>query len=229
MLRLEDVGLGLGAFHLSVDLNLQQGARLAVMGASGSGKSTLLSLVAGFMLPDLGRIHIAGQDVTDWPVAARPVSILFQDGNLFPHLDVFDNVALGVDPNLRLSAIDRDRIMASLNKVGLRDFASRKPADLSGGQQSRVALARMLIRDKPLAVLDEPFAALDPGLRREMLDLLDTLCAETGLTVVMVTHDLRDAQHLCDRIVLLDNGKVVLDDRLDAALGRMPDTLSAWR
>ena len=228
MLRFEDVVVLQGAFTLRAEVEVPVGARGARMGASGSGKSTLLSTLAGFTLPDAGRIWIDGQDVTEKDVAARPLSILFQDGNLFPHLSVFDNVALGRDPRLRLSTADREAVEAALNQVDLGGFGGRKPADLSGGQQSRVALARLLLRQQPLALLDESFAALDPGLRREMLDQVKALCEAQGLTLVMATHDLRDAERLCDNLILLDAGKVVLDQPLAEAVDSQAPALQPW-
>lgn len=211
MLQLDDVALTQDGFTLALSASVEAGARVAVLGPSGSGKSTLLSLIAGFARPDRGRILWQGRDITDAPVATRPISILFQDGNLFPHLSVFDNVALGVRPDLRLSPDQRDRVAQSLTDVGLGDMGGRRPATLSGGQQARVGLARMLLRDRPLALLDEPFAALDPGLRAEMLALLKSLSERRGLTLLMACHDLRDAERLCDRLWLLEDGKLVLD------------------
>lgn len=211
MLQLDDVALTQDGFVLSLSARVAAGERVAVLGPSGSGKSTLLSLIAGFVRPDLGRILWDGTDITEALVAARPISILFQDGNLFPHLTVFENVALGLRPDLRLSRPERDRVTDSLDQVGLGGFAERRPATLSGGQQARVGLARMLLRDRPLALLDEPFAALDPGLRAEMLALLKSLSERRGLTLLMACHDLPDAERLCDRLWLLEDGKLVLD------------------
>ena len=228
MLQLDQLCLRQGSFTLEASLHIPKGARVALMGESGSGKSTLLSTIAGFFLPDEGRILMDGTDVTHVPVGDRPLSILFQDGNLFPHLTVFDNVALGVSPRLDLDESARRAVEESLAAVGLESFGTRKPAALSGGQQSRVALARMLLRRRPLTLLDEPFAALDPGLRREMLALLRTLCDETGQTLILATHDLRDAQALCDRLLLLEDGKVVLDEGLAEAVVRAPDALKPW-
>lgn len=228
MLELDQIDLTQGDFRLRASLSLDKGRGLGVMGASGSGKSTLLNLLAGFLTPDTGRITMAGRDVTDLPVADRPISIMFQDNNLFPHLSVSDNVALGIAPNLRLSPADQARVADSLAKVGLQDFGPRRPADLSGGQQSRVALARMLVRDRPIALFDEPFAALDPALRHEMVDLVRETCVKAGQTVIMVSHDMGDVSALCDRVLLLDHGDVVLDMTVAQALEDRPAPLAPW-
>lgn len=228
MLQLDNLALTQDGFTLSLSASVDPSTRVAVLGPSGSGKSTLLSLIAGFLQPDLGRILWDGADITEAVVAARPMSILFQDGNLFPHLSVFDNVALGLRPDLRLSPDQRDRVAQSLSDVGLGEMGDRRPATLSGGQQARVGLARLLLRDRPLALLDEPFAALDPGLRAEMLALLKSLSARRGLTLIMACHDLRDAERLCDRLWLLEDGKLVLDAPM-AGLRDAPDpVLQPW-
>lgn len=228
MLSLDKLRFAQDGFTLSLSGRIARGERVALLGASGSGKSTLLSLIAGFERAEAGRILWEGTDITAAPVAARPVSILFQDGNLFPHLTAFDNVALGLRPDLRLSAEDRDRVADSLSQVGLRDHAGKRPAALSGGQQARVALARMLLRDRPLALLDEPFAALDPGLKTEMLALVRELCAARGLTLLMACHDLRDAERLCDRLWLLEDGAKVLDLGLSGLRDDPPEGLRPW-
>ncbi|WP_416914993.1 MAG: ATP-binding cassette domain-containing protein [Roseicyclus sp.] len=228
MLSLDDLRLTQDGFTLALSGDVAAGERVALLGASGSGKSTLLSLIAGFDWPDRGRILWDGQEITRAPVAGRPVSILFQDGNLFPHLTVVDNVALGLRPDLRLSEADRARVEDALARVGLAGLGGRKPAALSGGQQARVALARMLLRDRPLALLDEPFAALDPGLKTEMLALVRELCVDRGLTLIMACHDLRDAERLCDRLWLLEDGAKVLDVALEGLRDAPPGVLRAW-
>lgn len=228
MLSLDDLRLTQDGFTLALSGDVAAGERVALLGASGSGKSTLLSLIAGFDWPDQGRILWDGQEITRAPVAGRPVSILFQDGNLFPHLTVVDNVALGLRPDLRLSEADRARVEDALARVGLAGLGGRKPAALSGGQQARVALARMLLRDRPLALLDEPFAALDPGLKTEMLALVRELCVDRGLTLIMACHDLRDAERLCDRLWLLEDGAKVLDVALEGLRDAPPGVLRAW-
>lgn len=228
MLTLDDLSFTQDGFTLSLSGKMATGERLALLGPSGSGKSTLLSLIAGFEWPDAGQLAWNGRDITQAAVADRPVSILFQDGNLFPHLDVFDNVALGLRATLRLSGLERERVEDSLTQVGLAGYGARRPAALSGGQQARVALARMLLRDRPLALLDEPFAALDPGLKTEMLALVADLSDARGLTMVMACHDLRDAERLCDRVWLLEEGRKVLDVPLTGLRDAPPEVLRAW-
>jgi thiamine transport system ATP-binding protein len=228
MLRLEGVDLRLGDFRLSVDATVGRGERVAVLGASGSGKSTLLSLLAGFVLPVAGRITWEGRDLTALSPAERPMSILFQDGNLFPHLTVAQNVGLALRRDLRLSGAERAQVDDTLEQVGLMGMGARRPAGLSGGQQGRAALARLLLQDRPIALLDEPLAALDPGLRTEMLRLLRSLWEARGLTYVMATHDLRDAERLCDRVWLLEEGRVVLDRPVAGLREDAPEVLRDW-
>jgi thiamine transport system ATP-binding protein len=228
MLRLEDIHLHIGPFELALSAQVAPADRIAILGASGSGKSSLLSLIAGFHWPDHGRVLYGEHDITRHPVAARPVSILFQDGNLFPHMSAFDNVALGLRPDLRLSQGQKDQVAAALARVGLGGMGHRLPRDLSGGQQSRVAIARLVLRDKPLAVLDEPFAALDPGLRRDMVDLLHEICAEKCLGLIMATHDLRDAERMCNRLWYLERGRLMLDIPTLGLRDAPPPDLFAW-
>lgn len=205
----EAVTLKRGAFEARFDLSVARGRLVAVLGPSGSGKSTLLNLAAGFERPDSGRIRLLGLDVTEAPPAERPVSSIFQDNNLFAHLDAFTNVALGRHPGLRLTAADRSEVEAALAHVGLAGFSRRKPGTLSGGERQRVALARVLVRRKPVLLLDEPFAALDPGLRAEMLGLITELRCELALTVLMVTHDPDDATAIADEVAFVSAGRIV--------------------
>lgn len=181
------------------------GARVAVIGPSGAGKSTLLMALAGFV-PHGGRILWQGGDIGALPPGDRPLSILFQDQNLFPHLSVAQNLGLGLSPRLRLTPADHRRIAATLERVGLDGLGARKPGQLSGGQMGRAALARALLRARPILLLDEPFAALGPALKAEMLDLVAETATETGATVLMVTHDPADAQRFAGRTVLVADG-----------------------
>ncbi|PZP52778.1 MAG: thiamine ABC transporter ATP-binding protein [Agrobacterium fabrum] len=207
--EMDRVRLRLGAQDFEFDCAFPQGRITAVVGASGSGKSTLLNLVAGFELPDSGRVMIGGQDMTALDPSERPVSSIFQDNNLFAHLDIFTNVALGVSPGLKLQAPDRQRIDVALTRVGLDGFGKRLPGTLSGGERQRAALARALVRKKPVMLLDEPFAALDPGLRAGMTSLLLDLHVETKNTVIIVSHHPDDIKKLAQRVVFLDRGRVV--------------------
>jgi thiamine transport system ATP-binding protein len=228
MLALEGVELSLGAFRLALDAQIARGERVAVLGASGSGKSTLLSLLAGFLVPEAGRIVWDGTDITHAPPAGRPMSILFQDGNLFPHLSVTQNVGLALRSDLRMTADQDAQVAQVLDQVGLDGMGGRRPADLSGGQQGRAALARLMLQERPVVLLDEPLAALDPGLRTEMLRLLTSLWEARGLTYVMATHDLRDAERLCDRVWLLEEGRVVLDRPVAGLRDDAPEVLRDW-
>lgn len=202
MLTFEQAIISAGAFRLSADLLVEPSGITAVMGPSGAGKSTLLSAVAGF-LDATGVIRISGVAVQDLPPSERPLSILFQDSNLFPHMTAFQNVALGASPSLRLSPDQTQAVTEALRRVGLQGYETHKPSALSGGQQSRVALARILVRNKPLVLLDEPFAALGPALKAEMLDLVAEIAAERDLTVLMVSHDPSDARRIARQVILV--------------------------
>ena len=206
MLRLEGVAVRLGEFRLTADLAVPKGALCAVIGPSGSGKSTLLNTIAGFLAPEAGRITWEGADLADLPPGERPVSVIFQDQNLFPHLTVAQNVGLGLRPTLKLSPEERARVEAALGRVGLAGLGARRPAALSGGQQSRVALARMLLMARPVVLLDEPFSALGPALKAEMLDLVAELARETGATCLIITHEPADARRIASHVILVDEG-----------------------
>ena len=206
MLTLEDIRIEMDGFQLTADFAVAQGACVGVIGPSGAGKSTLLGAVAGFIPIASGDIRWQGKSISGLAPADRPISLLFQDNNLFPHLTAEQNVGLGLRPDLRLSSHQKEQVARALDRVGLRGLAARKPAALSGGQQSRVALARMLLRGKPLMLLDEPFSALGPALKAEMLDLVKELVVETGATLLMVTHDPQDAVRIAGETVLVAEG-----------------------
>ena len=178
------------------DLQIEAGERVAILGPSGAGKSTLLSLVAGFLAPVSGQILLNGADHSMTPPAKRPVSMLFQENNLFSHLTVRQNMGLGLHPGLKLSAQQKRELEDIARQVGLADCLDRLPSQLSGGQRQRVALARCLLRSQPILLLDEPFSALDPALRSEMLSLLDKVCGQRNLTLLMVSHNLDDAARI---------------------------------
>jgi len=217
-IAMTDVELRLGIHDFRFDCALPQGQIIAVAGPSGSGKSTFLNLLAGFEQPDRGRILLAGEDVTGKHPAERPVSLVFQDNNLFAHLDLFTNIGLGISPSLKLSTRDRQRVSEALVRVGLAGFERRKPGTLSGGERQRAAFARALVRDKPILLLDEPFAALDPGLRSGMVELLKTLHRETRNTVLIVSHDPAEVRRLADHAVFVDGGRIALSAPIAAFL-----------
>lgn len=217
---LENVRLRLGMQDFSFDCRIPKGAITAVAGPSGSGKSTLLNIIAGFETPDHGRLLIDGKDVSGFLPAERPVSLVFQDNNLFAHLDLFTNVGLGISPNLRLGAEERKMVSEALKRVGLEGFERRRPATLSGGERQRAAFARALVRRKPLLLLDEPFAALDPGLRSAMADLLEDLHRETRNSVVIITHDADEVARLAKHVLFIEQGRIAFAGPVDAFFER---------
>ena len=206
MLTLEGLDIRQGTFRLTADFSIDTGAQVAIVGPSGAGKSTLLSVISGFFMPIAGRVLWNRADMTANPPGARPLSMVFQDNNLFPHLTAFQNVGLGIKPSLRLDASEAARVQDALSRAGLKGLEDRKPAALSGGQQSRVTLARVLVRDKPLILLDEPFAALGPAMRVEMLDLVANLARAEGATLLMVTHHPADALRIADQTIVVAEG-----------------------
>jgi thiamine transport system ATP-binding protein len=207
MLALDRLLITQGDFRLEADLTVPAGTICAIVGPSGAGKSTLLNVIAGFFAAAEGRVLWNGAPLDNLPPGERPVSIVFQDNNLFPHLTAFQNVALGLRPSLKLKPEETRKVEDALARVGLAGLGARRPGELSGGQQSRVALARVLVRRKPLLLLDEPFAALGPALRAEMLDLVKTVASETGATVLMVSHDPDDARRIADLTLYLGEGR----------------------
>ena len=206
MIAFENLIVRSGDFTLSADFTIEPRRKIALLGASGAGKSTLLIALAGLMDIDAGRIIYDGQDITDLPPAQRPVSLLFQEHNLFAHLTVRQNIALGLRPDLRLSSAEWEQVEGALARVGLADYGTRLPAQLSGGQAGRAALARTLLRRKPVLCLDEPFAALGPALRYEMLDLVAEIVAETEATLLLVTHLPEDATYIAEQTIVVAEG-----------------------
>lgn len=228
MLRLENCRIMNGDYAVEADLEIAPGACVAVIGPSGAGKSTLVEAIAGFLPVTRGRVLWNGADLTRQPPGKRPVAMLFQDGNLFPHLTVAQNVGLGLHANLRLNQLEWDRVDAALARVGLGGMGGRKPAALSGGQQSRVALARVLVQGRDILLLDEPFAALGPALKAEMLDLVAELARESGATVLMVSHDPNDARRIADQVVLVAEGEAHPPRATAELLDNPPPALKAY-
>ncbi|HEX9523612.1 MAG TPA: ABC transporter ATP-binding protein [Reyranella sp.] len=192
-----------------VDLVIERGELFALLGGSGCGKTTLLRLLAGFEMPDAGRVVIDGQDMTGVPPHRRPVNMMFQSYALFPHMDVTENVGYGLRREGLPKAEIAARVAEALEQVRLSDYAARRPAQLSGGQRQRVALARALVKRPKLLLLDEPLAALDRKLREGTRFELVRLQEELGLTFVMVTHDQEEAMSMASRLAIMDLGRVV--------------------
>ena len=190
----------------NVSLTISDGELVTLLGPSGCGKTTLLRIVAGFIRPSEGRLLLQGRDVTRIPPHRRPVNMVFQRAALFPHLDVFENVAFGLRIG-RASDIEA-RVIEALRLVRLVGFERRRAHELSGGQLQRVALARALVNRPRVLLLDEPLAALDLRIRLEMEAELRRVHRETGATFVYVTHDQGEALALSDRIVVFDQGRV---------------------
>ena len=228
MLAFENLREAQGSFTLSADWSIERGAKVALLGGSGAGKSTLLSAIAGFLPVAKGKLRWETRVLNDLEPAARPVTMLFQDHNLFGHLSVGQNVALGISPSLKLTAAQETRIAQVLGRVGLDGFCARRPADLSGGQQSRVALARAMVRDRAVWLLDEPFSALGPGLRQEMLTLVSEMAGAAGATVLMVTHDPEDALRFADQTVFVADGIARTPVPTKALFADPPDALRAY-
>ncbi len=201
MLALDDVTFSYGAAPpYRFTMRAAAGAVTAIRGASGSGKSTLLDLVAGFLVPARGSIRIGGTEVSALPPEQRPVSILFQSETLFEHLSAARNVALG------LARPDPARVAAALAEVGLAALGPQRAATLSGGQKQRVALARTLLRDRPVLLLDEPFSALDDDTRLATRSLVRDLTRKHGWATVLVTHHADDIAAIADKVYVLENG-----------------------
>ena len=189
----------------------QAGERLAILGPSGAGKSTLLSLLGGFLPVSQGSLLMNGVDHTRSVPAARPVSMLFQENNLFPHLTVQQNMGLGLHPGLKLSAPQQQQLATIAEQTGLQELLTRLPGQLSVGQRHRVALARCLLRNQPSLLLDERFSALDPALRGEMLQLVRSVCESRNITLLMVSHSLEDAQQIASRSLVVVDGRIYWD------------------
>ncbi len=182
------------------NLEVKPSEIVAILGQSGSGKSTLLDIVAGFIEPSSGSAKLEGEELLGLSVEKRPITILFQNHNLFEHLTVQKNILLGVSKVLKDSIEEVDKVQKILKKVGLEKFEHTIASKLSGGQQQRVALARVLIRREPILLLDEPFTGLDEKTRLEMLDLVEKITLEHKLHTIMVTHEVEDCKRIANHV-----------------------------
>jgi iron(III) transport system ATP-binding protein len=207
-LEARHISLSYGSNEVLRDVNLkiEPGEFFALLGPSGSGKSTLLRLIAGFNQHQRGELLVDGQDITGTPPHARNVGMVFQNYALWPHMTVWDNVAFGLVERRETKDAIRRKVGAVLELVGLSDYAQRRPGQLSGGQQQRVALARTIVIEPKLLLLDEPLSNLDKQLRVQMREELKNLQRKLGLTTIFVTHDQEEAMTTADRMAVLDKG-----------------------
>ena len=193
---------------ISTNISLEPDKIYAVVGPSGAGKSTFLNLISGFASISRGTIIWNGQEISNLPPAKRSVSILFQDNNLFPHLSVWRNLALAVTHWPKISRDNEEKLKAVMSEVGILGLENRKPSELSGGQQSRVALARVLLQKNKILLLDEPFSALGPSLKDQMLELIKKIAKNKKLLVLMVTHEPADAKKVASQTLVVKDKKV---------------------
>lgn len=201
-----------------VSLTIYKGEIFALLGASGCGKSTLLRMLAGFEQPTAGQIVLDGVDLSSVPPYQRPINMMFQSYALFPHMTVEQNIAFGLKQDKLPKAEITARVAEMLSLVHMQEFAKRKPHQLSGGQRQRVALARCLVREQPVLLLDEPFSALDPALRQEMLTLVAEVCREKQLTLLMVSHSVEDAARIASRSIVVADGRIAWQGKTDDLL-----------
>ena len=191
-----------------ISLDVTKGELVTLLGPSGCGKTTVLRSIGGFLKPDSGDILIEGRSVVALPPEKRPTSMVFQSYNLWPHMNVYENLAFGLKIRKLPKAQIREAVADALRLVQLPNAEKKLPSQLSGGQQQRVALARSLLLKPAVLLLDEPFSALDAKLRQEMREELREIQAQTGLTMVFVTHDQEEALALSDRIVVMNHGHI---------------------
>ena len=193
------------------DLNLkvEQGEFFSLLGPSGCGKSTTLRMLAGFVKPTTGAIYVNGRDVTALPPEARDIGMVFQNYAIFPHMTVFDNIAFGLVERKMPKAEIKQKVDAALTEVGMSGFDGRYERELSGGQKQRVALARVLVVQPKILLLDEPLSALDKKMREEMKFWIKNIQKSVGITTIYVTHDQSEALTMSDRIAVMDQGRVL--------------------
>ncbi|MGB9938463.1 ATP-binding cassette domain-containing protein [Methanosarcina sp.] len=229
-LEVRDLCLDVGDFELNrIGLKAQKGDYLALIGPTGSGKSLLLETIIGFYGPEKGRIILEGKDITDLPPDMRQISIVYQDHVLFPHMDVFENIAYALRKKLR----DKKQIETEVKQIagvlGIAELLRRKPATLSGGEKQRAALARSLVVRPKLLLLDEPFSALDARTKEKLRDMLKKAISEYSTTVLHVTHDFEDVWALANRVVVIRRGEVMQEGDPESVFKRpSPDFVAEF-
>jgi len=229
-IRLENLSKDFDGFLAVDDVNLtiRSGELFSFLGPSGCGKTTLLRMIAGFEIPRGGRIMIGDQDISELPPYKRPVNTIFQNYSLFPHMTVYDNVAFALRIRKSPKSQIRDQVRNMLALVKMGDQAQKYPAQISGGQKQRIAIARALINNPKVLLLDEPLAALDLKLRQHMLIELMNIHDAVGITFIYVTHDQGEAMSISDRVAVMENSRIVQHGPPDDIYERPASIFSAY-
>lgn len=197
-----------------INLELESGKFYSLLGPSGSGKTTILRIIAGFTEASAGKVYFDGQDITNLDASKRHINTVFQNYALFPHLNVYENVAFALKLRRRPESEIREKVKEALHTVRLDGYANREISELSGGQQQRVAIARALANDPEILLSDEATSALDPQTTIQILDLLKKLNRELGLTIVLITHEMDAVKKIANKVAVMENGRVVENGNL---------------
>ena len=210
IINLENISIDFGETTVLDNLNLyiRENEFLTLLGPSGCGKTTTLRIIGGFEKPNKGKVIFDGKDITDIPPYERQINTVFQKYALFPHLDIYDNIAFGLKIKKTPKKLIKEKVEEMLRLVNLQGFEHRTIESLSGGQQQRIAIARALVNEPKVLLLDEPLGALDLKLRKEMQNELKNIQKKVGITFIYVTHDQEEALTMSDTVVVMDKGKI---------------------
>ena len=209
MIKLENISIKLDNFRTKFTVEINKGEWVGIIGQSGAGKSTFLNLIAGFAQPEVGSLLINNIEMRNLPASKRSISSLFQDNNLFPHLSVYQNIAIAIKPNLKLHENEKGEIYEIIEYLNLSSKIHSSIGTLSGGERQRVALGRLLSSDKKILLMDEPFSQLDPNLRIEMLELIQKIRKKKKITIIMAIHTPAEATDFVSRFLLIKEGEVL--------------------
>ena len=208
MIKLENISIKLDNFRTKFTAEINKGEWVGIIGQSGAGKSTFLNLIAGFAQPEVGSLLINNTEMRNLSASKRSISSLFQDNNLFPHLSVYQNIAIAIKPNLKLHENEKGKIFEIIEYLNLSSKIHSSIGTLSGGERQRVALGRVMSSDKKILLLDEPFSQLDPNLRIEMLELIKKIREKKKITIIMAIHTPAEAIDFVSRFLLIKEGEV---------------------
>ena len=209
MIKLENISIKLDNFRTKFTVEIKKGEWVGIIGQSGAGKSTFLNLIAGFAQPEAGSLLINNTEVRNLSASKRSISSLFQDNNLFPHLSVYQNIAIAIKPNLKLHENEKGKIFEIIEYLNLSSKTHSSIGRLSGGERQRVALGRVMSSDKKILLLDEPFSQLDPNLRIEMLELIKKIREKKNITIIMAIHTPAEAIDFVSRFLLIKEGEIL--------------------